>query len=180
MPTSTKLVSAVALVGVLICPSSVFAEVFKCIDEATGKMTFTDVACPDKGTGDYVPVKSANGDSGYPSAADGLQRQSQIIKSTTQPTSPTTSRQNEVAGYECSGGGRTWVSRTPCPATTHKATPVSISGPGSAGLSGTIWEDVPVNQESLEKRDYCNKSKQLKPDSGASIYERNKMRCARE
>ena len=41
------------------------AEVFKCVDPSTGQMTFTDTACPDKGTGDYVPVQPANGDSAY-------------------------------------------------------------------------------------------------------------------
>jgi len=45
-------------------------QVFKCVDEATGKMTFTDTACPDKGTGDYIPVAPTNADSGYSSGKE--------------------------------------------------------------------------------------------------------------
>tara|TARA_R110002049_G_scaffold188251_7_gene356610 strand:- start:3013 stop:3474 length:462 start_codon:yes stop_codon:yes gene_type:complete len=48
-------------------PLSASAQVFKCVDEATGKTTFTDTACPDKGVGNYVPVERTNSDSGYPS-----------------------------------------------------------------------------------------------------------------
>ncbi len=51
------------------------AEVFKCVDESTGKTTFTDTACPDKRAGNYIPVRTANGDSG--SAADLIEYQRQ-------------------------------------------------------------------------------------------------------
>ena len=67
MSKSSKFAPAAALVGLLAISPSALAEVYKCVDEATGKMTFTDSACPDKGTGDYVPVGPANSDSGYES-----------------------------------------------------------------------------------------------------------------
>jgi len=44
-------------------PASV-ADVFRCVDEATGKVAFTDKDCPDKTAGVYIPVKPANADSG--------------------------------------------------------------------------------------------------------------------
>ena len=46
------------------------AEIYKCVDEVTGKMTFTDTACPDKTAGGYVPVGTANRDSGYTSGRE--------------------------------------------------------------------------------------------------------------
>ena len=50
------------------------AEVFKCVDEATGKTTFTDTACLDKSAGEYIHVKRANADSGYAAADEIDQR----------------------------------------------------------------------------------------------------------
>ena len=67
MCDSNRFVQGYLLIGILLLPFYAAAEVFKCRDEATGKITFTDTACPDKGTGDYVPVGQANSDSGYTS-----------------------------------------------------------------------------------------------------------------
>jgi len=59
------------------------AEIFKCIDESTGKMTFTDTACPDKGTGTYVPVKPTNLDTANTEAARVAQARSSYERNTT-------------------------------------------------------------------------------------------------
>jgi hypothetical protein len=63
----TKLVGGLLLVLALFGSKSVFCQVYKCVDPATGKTTFTDTACPDKGTGNYVPTQPANSDSAYSS-----------------------------------------------------------------------------------------------------------------
>jgi hypothetical protein len=55
-------------------------EVFKCIDQQTGKMTLTDRACPDKGTGDAVQVRPTNSDAAYPSADEIAERRAQDEK----------------------------------------------------------------------------------------------------
>lgn len=57
-------------VCLLALTHSSFAQVFKCVDPATGQTTFTDTACPDKGTGDYISVAPANSDSGYASGVE--------------------------------------------------------------------------------------------------------------
>jgi hypothetical protein len=74
MASLCKLLSAFFLASLVVFCSSVFAQVFKCVDKATGKTTFTDTACPDKGTGNYVPVKPSNSDSGYPSEGELAER----------------------------------------------------------------------------------------------------------
>ena len=60
----------VAFTGQLALSTSVSGEVFKCVDETTEKVTFTDKACPDKGVGNYVPLEPANVDSGYASGRE--------------------------------------------------------------------------------------------------------------
>lgn len=70
MRISTRLMPALLVVVLLTITPSARAQIFKCLDGVTGKITFTDVACPDKGTGDYIPVELANGDSGYPSSRE--------------------------------------------------------------------------------------------------------------
>ena len=168
------------IITVLFLVSNVaHAEVFKCISESTGKVTFTDTACPDKGTGDYVPVKPANVDSVYTSTGDGSQRQSQRTNSRSQTTSPSSAQQTAATGYECSGGGKTWVSRTPCPTTKKIAEHGIMSGVTASGTpingSTVTWKDVPVKQKALKKKDYCKQSKQHNSDA---IVERNKAGCS--
>jgi hypothetical protein len=70
MRIPTRLIPPVLVVVLLTISPNSLAEVFKCVDEATGNMTFTDSACPGKGTGDYVPVAPTNADSGYPSTRE--------------------------------------------------------------------------------------------------------------
>ena len=66
---------------------SSFTEVFKCLDESTGKLTFTDQACPDNKPGAYQPVDSTNIDAdsasqntaaGTKSPRDGAQRKGNL------------------------------------------------------------------------------------------------------
>ena len=59
------------------------AEVFKCVDKSTGKTTFTDTACPDKGTGTYVPVKPTNLDTANTEAARAAQARADYERNTT-------------------------------------------------------------------------------------------------
>lgn len=64
-----------ALLGLLSFSVGSPAEVFKCVDKATGKMAFTDKACPDNTTGDYLPVGKTNSDAGYDSNATSREKQ---------------------------------------------------------------------------------------------------------
>ncbi len=53
------------LLILLTLPLSAAAEIFVCVDPATGEKSFTDKACGSHGTGDEVRVKKGNfGDSG--------------------------------------------------------------------------------------------------------------------
>lgn len=71
----------IILVLVFLMSATAHAQVFKCVDPATGKMTFTDKACPNQGTGDYVPIAPANGDSGSPAElAAQLQRENEALR----------------------------------------------------------------------------------------------------
>ena len=62
----------IKLVGMLVLFSishNSFA-VFKCIDESTGAITFTDQACPDVTQGEYHPIGYTNSDSDSASLND--------------------------------------------------------------------------------------------------------------
>ena len=60
---------AVPLLVLLFFSTGSAAQVFKCVDKATGKTSFTDKACPDKTPGAHIPVSNTNSDAGYnPSA----------------------------------------------------------------------------------------------------------------
>lgn len=99
MLTFTKFAIAAALASLLVISPSALAEVFKCVDATTGKVTFTDVACPDKGSGDYVHVRPTNVDAGY-SAGD-QRRQSQSQSSDDQKGKPAWLRSaNRVAAEQ--------------------------------------------------------------------------------
>jgi len=57
-----KLIGFLAILA--IAPDST-GDVFKCVDKSTGKMTFTDHACPNDQLGQTQGVRPANSDSGY-------------------------------------------------------------------------------------------------------------------
>jgi hypothetical protein len=61
----SKFIGRLLVVLALGWSGSVSAEVFRCVDEATGSVAFTDKDCPDKTAGEYIPVGKANGDGGY-------------------------------------------------------------------------------------------------------------------
>ena len=63
--SSTLFSNVVPLLLLLSFSTGSAAQVFKCVDQATGKTSFTDKACPDSKPGDYVPVGNANSDAGY-------------------------------------------------------------------------------------------------------------------
>ncbi|TXS95358.1 DUF4124 domain-containing protein [Parahaliea maris] len=64
------------VIGLLLSASVAQAKVYKCVDPATGKTTFTDVACAsNKASDDQVRVKPQNfGASGHRSQASSQQR----------------------------------------------------------------------------------------------------------
>ena len=93
MPLFGKSISLAVLLA--IAPSS-FAEIFKCIDKTTGKMAFTDQACPDDTSGAYQAVGSTNMDSGF-DEADAARRQNARKKEADEFRRGWTSHNKEVA-----------------------------------------------------------------------------------
>ena len=49
----------------LAFPASATADVYKCEDPATGKISFTDTVCKDKTKGAYVPIGPTNNSSPF-------------------------------------------------------------------------------------------------------------------
>jgi hypothetical protein len=66
-----KVVGPLVLLTLSFTPVSV-AEIFKCVDEATGNLAFTDQACPNDQSGNHLPVGSTNFDGGFKSSAPAL------------------------------------------------------------------------------------------------------------
>ena len=52
------------IIGSLLFSQMAIAEIYKCVDPETGRMTFTDKACKQKTTGEHVQVDPTNFDSG--------------------------------------------------------------------------------------------------------------------
>ncbi|MEH6590513.1 MAG: DUF4124 domain-containing protein [Halioglobus sp.] len=46
------------------------AEIYRCEDPATGKLTFTDTVCKDKTKGAYIPIGLTDGTSTFASKKD--------------------------------------------------------------------------------------------------------------
>ncbi len=65
--------SSLVLLTLSFTPLSV-AEVFKCVDEATGELAFTDQACPNDQSGKHQPIGSTNFDGGFNSSTPALAR----------------------------------------------------------------------------------------------------------
>jgi len=103
--------------------------------------------------------------------------------SSTEPT-------DAARGFQCSGNGKVWMQSTPCPASTTAFKPVmGISGYDQYGNqvtgSGTLVEQVPVDQRGMSKSEVCNHLSQpdaqvsdKKKSNAEAGYERNKMRQA--
>jgi hypothetical protein len=51
------------IVGLLLSPYAT-AEIYKCVDPVSGRMSFTDKACEEQAPGEHVPVDPTNFDSG--------------------------------------------------------------------------------------------------------------------
>jgi hypothetical protein len=52
------------IIGCLLFSQLAMAEIYKCVDPGTGRMTFTDKACKQKTTGEHVQVDPTNFNSG--------------------------------------------------------------------------------------------------------------------
>ena len=58
-PAKSYLSKAILLLALCIAGNST-AEISRCVDSVTGKVSFTDQACPDKTPGNHQPVGSTN------------------------------------------------------------------------------------------------------------------------
>lgn len=58
------LIRVVGLLLLLAIAGGSSAGIYKCVDEATGEIAFTDKDCPDKTPGNYHPIGYTNSDSG--------------------------------------------------------------------------------------------------------------------
>jgi len=103
-----------------ISPSSL--AIFKCVDESTGELTFTDQACPNVTQGEYHPIGYTNSDSdsaslnsaGTKALKDGIAN-SKSRKPVTQVETVGASRQTEsVEPKKSSARDKYWFERRMC------------------------------------------------------------------
>jgi len=96
-----------------------------------------------------------------------------------QPATPMPARQVAAFGYTCSAAGESWISRARCPATKRVAVTSPMTGHTMQGAfvtgTATQWQDAPVSERPLSKREYCSESSRLDPSDG--VYERNVLGC---
>lgn len=94
-------------------------------------------------------------------------------------------QQDTTAAYQCTAGRRTWVQRTPCPATFGVGTSEHIEGFTNYGthVSGTAFgtQQAPVQQNNLNQQTLCDQvNAGAKMGRGLSdtqqSYERNKIK----
>lgn len=89
-------------------------------------------------------------------------------------------------GYQCTAGRRTWIQRTPCPATYQASQFVRVNGhmmDTGQPVSGTGWLDAerPVQQQTMDRDALCDQvhagARIGQGGSSASqSYERNKLK----
>ena len=117
------------LLPAIALPTS--AEIFKCIDKATGQIAFTDQACPDNTPGNYQPIGSTNIDTdsaalneaGSKALRDGAKRTSH----------------------------QTWVSRAKDAESQPAAKPAPTTAARKKPLRDTLWHD----RRMCQKRRNC-------------------------
>lgn len=95
-------------------------------------------------------------------------------------------RQNTPpAAYRCTAGNRTWIQRTPCPATYREGQSVDVDGRTMEGqmVRGTGWIDVekPVQQQVMSQDALCDQVRAgarigQGGSSASQSYERNKLK----
>jgi hypothetical protein len=90
-------------------------------------------------------------------------------------------------GYQCTAGRRTWIQRTPCPATYQASQFVHVDGhmiDTGQPVSGTGWMDSekPVQQQTMDRDALCDQVRagarigQGGGSDASQSYERNKLK----
>jgi len=89
-------------------------------------------------------------------------------------------------GYQCTAGRRTWIQRTPCPATYQDSQSVDVDGHTIDGqmVTGTGWINVekPVQQQAMDRDALCDQVRararigQSGGSDASQSYERNKLK----
>lgn len=89
-------------------------------------------------------------------------------------------------GYQCTAGRRTWIQRTPCPATYQASQFVQVNGhmmDTGQPVSGTGWLDAerPVQQQTMDRDALCDQVRAgarigQGGSSASQSYERNKLK----
>lgn len=90
-------------------------------------------------------------------------------------------------GYQCTAGRRTWIQRTPCPATYQASQLVQVDGhmiDTGRPVSGTGWmeSEKPVQQQTMDRDALCDRVRagarigQGGGSDASQAYERNKLK----
>ena len=90
-------------------------------------------------------------------------------------------------GYQCTAGRRTWIQRTPCPATYQASQLVQVDGhmiDTGRPVSGTGWmeSEKPVQQQTMDRDALCDRVRagarigQGGGSDASQSYERNKLK----
>lgn len=187
--SQTHIFKAITVSLALLSVPASAANVFVC-DTPTGKV-YSDRPC---GPGETTKeVRSYNDAVATPSPAESnlYRAQSQVGNNyplqSARPTQDQVTQEVTVEGYQCSGNGKTWISKKPCQDGTPASMPGFFSGVDQHGrfVSGTGTQSytAPVDQQALTHEEFCARLQAQMPtnDKGKrgetdSIYERNKQK----
>ena len=111
----------------------------------------------------------------------------QVVPQRREVISEVATDETQTAGYTCNGGGKTWISKTPCVATTRVGHVGHFNGTDQYGnpVSGTTSrvDNEPVSQTAMSREELCQKLRDHPPTSDSkkksnaeSAYDRNKLR----
>ena len=127
----SKFIYTVLLLLLLAVAPDISAEIFKCIDKATGQIAFTDQACPDNTPGNYQPIGSTNIDT---DSASLNEAGSKALRDGAKRTSH-----------------QTWVSRAKDAESQPTARPAATTAARKKPLRDTLWHD----RRMCQKRRNC-------------------------
>lgn len=109
----------------------------------------------------------------------------QAPRSTEGSTTTTPRADTAPAAYQCTAGNRTWIQRTPCPATYASGNFVDVDGHLMDGTpvhgTGFMQADKPVQQQTMGRDALCDQVRAgarigQGGSSASQSYERNKLK----
>jgi hypothetical protein len=185
----------------VVAPFSASAvDVYKC-KSADGTTIYQNEPCPqgakEIAKGEYQRQADTTQQHGAPEAeaAQELATPAPASRDVQASRDDSQGYDEQPASYQCEAGGKTWISKTPCPGTVTKTRTVTNDVPfngvdqygnvvsGTGTITERVKEDHAVQQQGLSHDELCKRlqdhaatSYDKKAGSGDSVYERNKAR----